>query len=65
MKRDFSEIEKEQLNAYVPVGLSTKVRERAAQRRWSLARTVSECLCVGMDVDPAEYGIEADAKQTA
>jgi hypothetical protein len=64
MPKEFSELEKEQFNAFLPVKLVTRLRERAARRRWSLARTTSEAICKGMDLDPAEYGIEAE-KQTA
>ncbi len=64
MTKDFAEIEKEQLNVYLPVDLSTQVRRRAADRRWSIARTVTEALSIGMDLDPATFGIKTD-KQTA
>ena len=64
MKINFREVEKEQLNAQVPVDLSTVLRERAARRRWSITKTVTEALAIGLGVSPSEYGIEAE-KQTA
>ncbi len=65
MRKDFSEFEKEQLNVYVPIDLSTQIRRRAADRRWSIARTVTDALSRGMDLDPAEFGIASQPKQTA
>ena len=58
MKKDFREVPKEQMNAQVPVDLSTMIRERAARRRWSITRVVTEALAVGMGIDPGTYGID-------
>ncbi len=63
MAKDFSELEKEQVNTYLPIKLVTKLRQRAANRRWSLARTITDALCRGTNVDPSEYGIE-DGKES-
>ncbi len=65
MAKDFSELEKEQVNTYLPVKLVTKLRQRAALRRWSLARTITEALCRGTDIDPSEYGIAAAKESVA
>ena len=62
MKIDFRELEKEQLNAQVPIELGTLIRRVAAERRWSLTKVVTEAIARGMNVDPASYGIEAEKK---
>ncbi len=64
MKRSFRNIEKEQLNAQLPIDLAAKIRDRSERRGWSLTRTVTEVVSIGLGIDPAEYGIEAD-KQSA
>ncbi len=64
MKKDFREIEKEPFQIMVPIDLVTKVRERAGRERASLSRFGSEALSKHLGIDPAEYGIEAEAKQT-
>ncbi len=58
MKTRFSEIEKEQTNAYLPIGLMAKIRKRADARGWSIARTLTQAIVAGIGDDPAEYGIE-------
>jgi hypothetical protein len=65
MKKDFREIEKEQMNAQVPVELGTVIRRIAADRRWSLTKVVTEAIARGVGIDPSTYGIESDAKQPA
>ncbi len=64
MKRYFQDIEKEQFNVFVPAELPAMIREKARQRGWSVARVVTQALSIGLGIDPAEYGIEAE-KQTA
>ncbi len=65
MKIDFREIEKEQLNAQVPLELGTLIRRLAADRRWSLTKVVTEAIAKGMSIDPAKYGIEAMEESAA
>ena len=65
MKKRFPEIEKEQFNQNLPIDLIEKLREKANRKGWSVARTLTEAASIGLGIDPAEYGIEADAKQTA
>ncbi len=65
MKIDFRELEKEQLNAQVPIELGTLIRRVAADRRWSLTKVVSEAIARGMNVDPAKYGIAAMEESAA
>lgn len=59
MKIDFREIDKEQMNAQVPIELGTIIRRIAADRRWSLTKVVTEAIAKGVGIDPARYGIEA------
>ncbi len=65
MKKRFPEIQKEPFNQNLPVDLIEKIRDRADRKGWSIARTLTEAASIGMGIDPAEYGIEADAKQPA
>ena len=65
MKKVFRDIEKEQFNTRIPPDLVTKIEARADRKGWSIGRTVTEALSIGLGIDPSEYGIEADAKQTA
>lgn len=65
MKKTFREIEKEQFNARIPPDLVTKIVARADRKGWGIGRTVTEALSIGLGIDPAEYGIEGDVKQTA
>lgn len=65
MKKRFPEVEKEMFGVRIPVDLVEKLRDRADRKGWSVGRTVTEVMSIGMGIDPALYGIEADAKQTA
>lgn len=62
MKKRFPEVEKEQFNARIPSDLVTHIRLRADRKGWSVGRTVTEAMSIGLGIDPATYGIEADAK---
>ncbi len=65
MKKSFRNIEKEQLNAQLPIDLAEKIRARSERRGWSLTRTVTEIVSIGMGIDPATYGIETSKESVA
>ncbi len=64
MGKRFPEIDKEQFNQNLPIELIEIVRSRADKRGWSIARTTTYYLSLGMKIDPAIFGIETE-RQTA
>lgn len=58
MTKRFPEIEKEQFNARIPTHLVERIRETADRRGWSVGRTVTQAMSIGLGIDPETYGIE-------
>ena len=65
MRKVFREIEKEQFNTRIPPDLVSKIIAKADRKGWGIGRTVTETLSIGLGLDPADYGIEADTRQPA
>ena len=63
MKKRFPELEKEQFSTRIPVDLVERLRDLADRKGWSVGRTVTEAMSIGMGIDPAEYGIETVARE--
>jgi hypothetical protein len=64
MKKRFPEVEKEMFGVRIPVDLVERLRSRADGKGWSLGRTVTEAMSIGMGIDPARYGIETSQAQS-
>lgn len=56
----FRAVAKESLHSTIPIPLATQIREQATRQRRSLSSVVTEHLCIGLGIDPAEYGIGVD-----
>ncbi len=56
---------KTDLGALVPAALSDRIRERARSRKQSISLVTSEAICLGMGLDPAEFGIPSGAANQA
>lgn len=55
---DFRSLNKEQLSGQVPCDLATAFREKAGRERKTISELMSELLCAGLELDPAEFGLE-------
>ena len=64
MKKRFPEIEKGMFGVRIPVDLVERLRDLADRKGWSLGRTVTEAMSIGMGIDPAEYGIDRPQEQS-
>ncbi len=54
----FRNIPKEMLQVKVPNDLATQIRETAGRQRRTLSSLATELLCLGLKIDPREFGLE-------
>ncbi len=55
---DFRDLKKEALQIQAPPEIATVVREKAARERKSISATATELICLGLGIDPTDFGIE-------
>ncbi len=54
----FREVSKQQVRGRLPDDLEEIIRERAHKQRRSISSVLTELVCVSLDRDPRDYGIE-------
>lgn len=60
--KTFRAADKEYLPIRAPVKIADKVREKAARERRSISSVGTELLALGLQLDPASFGIEPASK---
>lgn len=57
----FREIEKEQVRGRLPAAIERRIREEAFRRRTSISAVLTHYVVKGMELDPAQYGLDSPA----
>lgn len=65
MNPDFRKIAKDTTGGRVPADLAAKLRLRATRERRSFSHVLTECVALGLGLDPADYGVQAADQPTA